>query len=169
MPVLVFGIVDQPYENENPPKAPKNPKVRKGKRNRRSDFIGGEVMTTGDVAEILEAKYHVYEIFFTVHEAEIANLMAEAYAGALEGVFSGAPATIDPFDSAAALIYTMFQTFIDQKEMDRLGYPGVPTKASLKGVSHRFKKKVSKPGRPSFQDTGLYETNFIAWLKGKIT
>lgn len=166
MPTLVLGIVDQPYENEHPPKpAPK--KVRKGAKHRKRDFIGGEVTTTGDVAEILEAKYHVYEIFYLLHEDDIAKEMVEAYGAALEGVFAGAPTSGDPFDRAAEKIFTMFQTFIDQKEMDTLGYPGVPTKASLEGVSHRFKKKQSKPGRPSFQDTGLYEANFKAWLQGK--
>jgi hypothetical protein len=50
------------------------------------------------------------------------------------------------------------------KEMDRLGYPGVPTKASLDGVSHRFKNKRGAPGRPSFSDTGLYEDSFVAWI-----
>lgn len=167
MPTLVLGIVDQPYENDHPPKpAPKKP--RKGAKHRRRDFIGGEITTTGDVAEILEARYHIYEIFFTLHEQQIADLMSDSYAAALEGILTGSPTTVDPFDRAAAQIYTMFQAFIDQKEMERLGYPGVPTEAAKKGVSHRFKKKISVPGRPSFQDSGLYESNFVAWIKGKI-
>ena len=88
--------------------------------------------TTGDVAEILENRYHPIEIFYEEH----------------------------------ANIETRFRHFLSQKEMDSLGVPGVPTKAALAGVSHRFKHPYAKRApRPSFIDTGLYEASFRAWVE----
>jgi len=50
------------------------------------------------------------------------------------------------------------------KEVEKLGIPGVPTKAALRGVNHRLKHPYRRRGaRPSFVDTSLYMSSFKAW------
>jgi hypothetical protein len=151
--ILHLGVIEMPYENEAP---------TPGKRRRKAKAPSG--MTTGDVASILEDKYHVMEVFFQEKQQLIADQLAQSVAGTLESIMAGAPPTIDPFGEGTKKVKGLFDDFITNKEMDRLGYPGVPTKASLKGVSHRFKGKKGEPGRPSFVDTGLYVDNFTSWI-----
>lgn len=146
---LHLGVVEIPYGYD-----------AGGKRRTKNVKIAA---TTGDVATILEAKYHIMQTFFDRNSSEIAGYLENGVSGAMESVLMGAPIPADVFGSANEKIATRFQKFIDDKEMDGI-VAGVPTKASLKGVSHRFKGKRSVPGRPSFQDTGLYETNFKAWI-----
>lgn len=123
--------------------------------------------TTGDVAEWLENKYHIMEIFATVHSNDIAKELENSVAGALESLMMGAPPRDDAFASAASKIKTGFQTFLLSGEMEHLGYPGVPTGAALKGIDHRLKHPYAKSNsrRVSFSDTGLYETSSRVWVE----
>jgi hypothetical protein len=75
----------------------------------------------------------------------------------------GAPPSIDAFGAAQGKIDALFRKFLTSKEMDGLGIPGVPTLASLEGISRRFKRGHG-PARPSFIDTGLYESDFKSWV-----
>lgn len=129
-------------------------------------------MTSGDLAEILEAKYHVMEVFYHLHEQDIATALAESGKNALEAVMNGtAPATLDPWGAATSSIELMFNVAIDMKEFDNV-IPGVPTQAAKDGTSARFKK--IKPGkkkrskkrgeRASFYWSGQYENSFRAWV-----
>lgn len=150
MPVLHLGVVDIPYSQA--PSA--------GQRK-----VKAATVTTGDVAEWLETRYHVMEVFFRQHAQEVAGDLEHSLAGALEDLLLGAPPGADAFGTAMAKVHDRFQAFIDLKEMDALGYPGVPTQASLRGVRHRFKHPYKRRApRPSFQDTGLYETSFTSWV-----
>jgi hypothetical protein len=161
--ILHLGVADLPYST--PESAPRKPPKKPGKRPRKSIGKSGEVMTTGDVAEILEAKYHVIEHFAQLHEGDIAHALENSMQGALESVLMGAPVSQDIFGSATSEIEDAFRKMIDSKELDTIGYPGIPTAAAEKGVSHRFKRPyVRRPARPSFQDTGLYETSFKSWV-----
>lgn len=138
---LTLGVIEQPYQD--------SPGV-----------------TTGDVAEILEAKYHPMEIFYEVHQQEVADDLAEGFAGTLESMLKGAP--VDPADlflSGTAKIDAAFKNFLLTGEMESLGIPGVPTKAAVERRSLRFKKKRGPSKRPSFIDTGLYESNFKSWIE----
>jgi hypothetical protein len=137
--ILHFGVTDLPYA------APR------GK-------------TTGDVADILEAKYHVVEVFYEENKEAVAGLLEESLQGAIESLVMGAPVTFAPLSGGLSRIEERFKKFLSDKEMDRLGYPGVPTAASLRGVSHRFKRPYAKRApRPSFIDTGLYQSSFRTW------
>ncbi len=148
---LHLGVADVPYVDKGTPS-------NKG-------------LTTGDLAEILEAKYHIMETFYHLHETDIANAIAESGKNALEAILSGAPATLDPWGAATSEIDLMFNRAIDMKEFDGV-IPGVPTKASLEGTSARFKKirpgkknRSKKRGvRPSFQFSGQYEAAFKSWV-----
>lgn len=140
MTTLHLGVVDVPYAD-----------------------AGGK--TTGDVAEILEDKYHVMRIFFELHDKRIAEWLEDGLSGSLENLLAGAPPRNDVFGEAMEKIQIRFRHFLANKEMDALGYPGIPTAASLKGVSHRFKRPYKRrPARPSFIDTGAYQKNFKAWI-----
>ena len=135
MPVVRLGVLDFPYAED-------------GK-------------TTGDVAEILEEKYGVFTHFWEVHGPAIVESIAEVQSSAIEA----AVASEDPAASTAELrtgylgvseeAKALFTTFLTMKELDGLA-EGVPTKASLEGVSHRFKNKKGAPGRPSLVDTGTF-------------
>ena len=144
---LNLGVNDLPYQNE--------PRGKKAK-------LAAGNQTTGDVAEILESRYGVMQHFYDKHQADIASDLESSVAGALESVLMGAPLERNAFGEAESAIQDRFQKFIESKEMD--GQPGVPTKASLLGVSKRFKNKKGSPGRPSFVDTGLYLSNFRSWI-----
>lgn len=145
---LHLGVVDVPYAN--PPR-------RKGSRARSG------TQTTGDVAGWLEAKYHVMEVFFESQQRRVAQDLEEGLAGALESLLMGGPPTGQPFASGLSRTEDRFKQFLSRRRIESMGIPGVPTEAALRGVSHRFKNKRSGR-RPSFIDTGLYQSSFKAWV-----
>jgi hypothetical protein len=139
MPTLHLGVNDMPYAT------------------------GGK--TTGDVAEILEARYGVMAAFVVMREGAIGSAVEESLMGAIENMMMGGPVLGRGQALAGALseIEALFKAALSAKAFDGV-IGGVPTGASLKGVSHRFKKPYAKRGsRPSFIDTGLYQSSFRAW------
>ena len=130
--------------------------------------------TTGDVAELLEKKYGVMLAYFNSHKKDIAKAMENSVAGALETLLEGGSPSESPFSSAESFIDADFRRFLSSSEIESLGISGVPTKAALDGISHRFKnpkyknvkgKQVKRPRRPSFIDTGLYQTSMKSWFE----
>lgn len=137
MITLHFGVIDIPYDE--------------GKA------------TTGDVAEILEAKYKIMQTFFDLHQDKIADFLAKDMAAQIENMLAGAPIPHEPLGEAMGEIKALFAKFLDDEEMN--GAEGVPTDAALKGISRRF-KKLKSGRRPSFIDTGSYQASFRAWVSG---
>lgn len=122
--------------------------------------------TTGDVAEILEAKYGVMSVFFEMYAYQIAGALEEEIQGALENLMMGAPSVKDPLVGVTSKIKEWFSKFIMEEQVEKLGIPGVPTEAAKRGVSHRFKHPYARrPKRASFYDTGLYERSFSAEIE----
>jgi hypothetical protein len=162
--ILHLGVIDVPYVQPNPqPKARKasaRPRLHKRHRKKYAN------VTTGDVAEILEAKYHVMEVFFRQHDQDVVAVQLEkSLKCAVESLMMGAPLTLDPFGTATSEIENRMKQFLSNREMDALGYPGVPTMAAQMGVSHRFAHPYKRrPARPSFIDTGLYQSSMKAWI-----
>lgn len=158
---LHLGVFDIPYAFEQ--EGERKTKTRKGKKKRRVV----KSTSTGDVAEILEAKYNLMRTFFEVKEVDIVKALEESVAGALESVVMGAPRSVNPFAAAEQQIEEMFKQFILSREAERVSIPGAPTKAAVKGVSHRRAHPYAKdnPRRPSFYDTGMYVDNFKAWME----
>lgn len=155
MPLLHLGVADVPYA-QAPGAAHRYTRAHSK----------GSAVTTGDVAEWLEDKYHPMEVFAQQHMDDLAKDLEGSLQGALEDLLMGAPAGADAFGSATSKVEERFKEFLSLKEMDALGYPGVPTQASLRGVSHRFKHPYARrPPRPSFIDTGLYQSSFKAWVE----
>lgn len=153
MPTLHLGVIDIPYAN-----APK-------KHQRRSGTAGTQ--TTGDVAGWLEDRYHVMEIFFEENKDQIVGFLEEGITGSMESVLMGAAnfSSLDPTGKAMSEIEDRFKQFLAMKEIEGLGIPGVPTGAAQRGVNHRMKRPyVRRAPRPSFIDTGLYQSSFKAWM-----
>lgn len=155
---LHLGVVDIPYAYDQQQVGKNGKPLKRAKKVTLST-------TTGDVAEILEAKYHLIEVFYEEHEDDIAKAFEESLAATFENVLLGVPPPNDPFAAANNKIEAMFKTFLSSQEVERIGIPGTPTKAALAGVSHRFAHPYAKRApRPSFIDTGLYEASFSAWM-----
>lgn len=150
MPILHLGVVDVPYV-----RAPSN-------RRKRGKVRAGTV-TTGDVATWLENRYQVMETFVQLHEADMARDLEDSLSGSLESFLMGAPVSLDPLGGATSKIEDRFKQFLSQAEIEKLGRPGVPTQAALAGKSSRFKGKRGKR-RPSFIDTGLYQSSMKVWV-----
>lgn len=124
--------------------------------------VGG--VTTGDVATFLESKYDVMQTFYDNNDQKVALALEDGLRGHLENLLLGAPPSATPFASGTSEIDHMFQSFIETGQMEKMGLPGVPTKAAIERRSSRFKKKRAKKARPSFVDTGLYVANFKSWI-----
>lgn len=124
---------------------------------------GDTSRTTHDVADFLEAKYHVVENFVTDNEQDIRALVKEQSARHAHAVIKGRPPNNLKMTTD---IKRMFSSYILRKRLDRR-VGGVPTLASLRGVNHRLKHPYRKgnPVRPSFYDSGLYLQNFKSWVK----
>lgn len=159
---LVLGVVDLPYSDPSPPKRVARPRKGRKTRGRKS-----KVQTTGDVATILEAKYGVMAGFYELHGQEIVEDLTEAMAEAIESLVSGAPVAQTPLAGLGDKVQERFKDFLDREELAGV-VAGVPTQAAVKGVSHRRRHPYAKgnPRRPSFVDTGLYESSMVAWVEG---
>lgn len=141
MPTLHLGVIDIPY-------------------------AGKSGITTGDVADILEARYHILELYYEIAGAEIiAQVLETSAAEAMESMAMGSNVGISLTADAEERLGAAFRVFLAQDELSGL-VPGVPTAASNKGVSHRLKHPYAKdnPERPSFIDTGLYSASMRAWI-----
>jgi hypothetical protein len=163
--VLNLGVIVVPYANEAQPE--KIPQAKKGKANKpvKPKSASG-TQTTGDVAEILEAKYGVMDTFAFAMLPDIAKDLEESLAGALETLMMGGQPSANPFASAESAITARFKNFLATGAIEHMGIEGVPTQAALDGVNHRLKHPYAKsnPRRESFIDTGMYQSHFIAWM-----
>lgn len=165
-----LGVIELPYAAVQPPstrRAVVKVRRRGGKAGpvQRSMRSANAAKTTGDIAEILEWKYHVMEIFAQIHEKQIADIIAGHMQDALDNILMGAPpqANIFPAEGIPEL-QKMFVRWINKRGMDGI-QPGVPTKAAQMGVNHRMKHPYQRrASRPSFRDTGLYLQAFRAWV-----
>jgi hypothetical protein len=124
----------------------------------------GKGLTTGDVAGFLEHKYGVMGTFFQVHEKDVIEALEGSMLGAFEALVMRQ--YVDPWGRGTQKIEQAFRTFISSREAERVGIPGTPTKAALRGVNHRLAHPYARANarRPSFRDTGMYMNSFRAWV-----
>ena len=115
---------------------------------------------TGDVAEILESKFHVMQIFADQNSDKIAEFIEDGVAGALENILAGAPSSLDVFGSSMSNIEDRFNEFIDNEEH------GIQTKAKSAPKAGARKKRQYRQvtHKTTFVDSGLYRNNFRAWV-----
>lgn len=136
-------------------------------------------ITTGEVAQLLEKRYHVMETFYESRKEKIAEWLAGSVANAIETIVSTG-ANVMPTLEAEQNIEAEFRAFLSANEMAMmvagltesernyfLGSTGGFTGAAMRGVSHRKKKPNSKKNkaRPAFIDTGLYQASFRAQIE----
>jgi hypothetical protein len=123
--------------------------------------------TTGEVAEVLERRFHVFETFVKMHGDLIKEAVGEALRGRLENAMMGMPdnnpGKLVP-DMWLSRIEERFKDFLDNREMDGR-VPGVPTKAAQRGVNQRLAHPFRKgnPPRPSFISSGQYQNSVRVW------
>jgi hypothetical protein len=72
----------------------------------------------------------------------------------------------NPFAGAMDKTTHDLKVFLSSQEAEKVGIPGTPTQAALRGVNHRRRHpyRRSNPRRPSFIDSGLYEASMRAWI-----
>lgn len=117
--------------------------------------------TTWEVAEILEKKFHVMEVFYESNAQKIADQLADGMAKQLRTLKAGAPRPRAVLPATMEKIGSDFKRFLDAGEWESI--TGQSIAAAKAGGSLRFKKK--KKARPAFIDTGLYQNNFRAFVK----
>ena len=136
--------------------------------------------TTGEVAVILEAKYHVMETFFEAKKQEISKILADGMAAQLATLMAGGPTSKSIAPGAMQKIENLFRRFLSANEIAHIVATLSPsemnyfvsrsrgmTGAAMRGVSHRKanpKSRKNKP-RPLFIDTGLYQASFRAKIE----
>lgn len=142
MPTLHLGVLVQPYQR------------------------GARGQTTADVAEILEDKYHVMGAFWRGHGDDVAGYMEQGLQQAVDALLAGTARVENPFAAAMDKTTHDLKVFLSSQEAEKVGIPGTPTQAALRGVNHRRRHpyRRSNPRRPSFIDSGLYEASMRAWI-----
>lgn len=125
-----------------------------------SDPDAKGAVTTGEVAEFLENKYHVMRVFYELHEKEIGQQIGVAVVERMESALQGNP--MQSGDVKIDDLKKMFRRYLDAGEWERTS--GQTIAAAKQGVSHR-KKSKKRGQRVAFIDTGLYQSSFEAWLK----
>lgn len=144
-----------------------------------SDASAGGATTTGEVATILEDRYHVMTTFYDSRQEKIADWLAGSVADAIENLVATGR-NVAPTFEAEQQIETEFREFLSRNEMasmlatltpSELAYftdsTGGFTGAASRGVNHRMKHPYAKANkaRPAFIDTGLYQASFRAWIE----
>lgn len=146
---LHLGVLVQPYRARG--------KLKSGK-------VAAPV-DTGQVAQWLEKRYGAMAAFVRVKENLIVGSIEQSVENAIEVLLKTGRA-IPAFSEGTGAIESAFRDFIDSQEVERVGIPGLPSQAALRGVNHRLAHpyRSSNPRRPSLKDTGLYARSFRAWV-----
>jgi hypothetical protein len=116
--------------------------------------------TTGKVMDYLEAKYGLIEHFIEENQELINKVIEKAAAKALaNNTKMVVPA------SDCRMLESLFKESIIGQRFDG-SIPGVPVKAAIAGISHKYLHPYAKRGsRASFIDTDLFRKNFKVWWK----
>lgn len=163
---LNLGVVDIAYQASEP--SQKVGQAKKGKSNKpKSPKREASLMTTGEVAEILEKKYGILDTFAFARLPDIAKALEESLSNELENMILGGKPPDNPFQGAESKITQMMKDFLSSQDVEKMGIEGTPTAAALKGVNHRLKRPNAKgnPRRPSFIDTDTMRKSYKAWVK----
>lgn len=128
----------------------------------------GSGKNTREVAEELEAKYKIVETFVDMEEDFIIDILENSLADDVEKIIAnlGKIPRTGISTRETDRIENKFRYYIQSEKFNGV-IPGVPTLASLRGVSHLLPQPYSRknPSRPSFQDTGLYKSSFRVWVE----
>lgn len=162
--LLHLGVNDIPYSQTIAP--PQARTIRWRRKLKPWQAIAG-TQTTGDIAQILEARYGIMAFFADAHGQDvIVPELENVIGGKLENLLMGGPSQDKIFEEGdLSGIEHAFRQMLDNRELDGR-IPGVPTAAAERGVSHRMSNPYAKRGpRPSFIDTGLYSAQMRCWVE----
>ncbi len=126
-----------------------------------SDKESKGATTTGEVAEILEGRYHVMEVFYELYKEDVAKQIEKQLKITIEAVMQGNK-NLDLNNLPMGKLESQFKNYLDMREW--AGVSGQVIEAAKSGVSHRKKEKKKATARPEFIDTGLYQESFRAWV-----
>jgi hypothetical protein len=165
MAKVELGFINTPYTDITIHR-PMTAAREESRRPRRRHFR--KTMTAEDIGAILEDKYHILDVFWKLHQKDVLAVLRETILSRIKRMLTGRSTISDRTFTGVAKpafkdIEKAFRNFLDKKEMDALGIPGVPTKASLIGTTGG-KFKTLRPGRPSFVATGIYRASFRVWI-----
>jgi hypothetical protein len=162
---LQLGFENIPYSARYSQQSPLTAtmKARRPRQMSQPQQAYGTGKTVGQVAEELEKKYGVVETFYNLEENYIVDSFEGAYINGMELGMGGG--SWDVIWDPSITLGSKFRRSLSSKRFDGL-IRGVPTRASIKGVSHLRADpfKASSP-RPSFIDTSLYQRSFKAWTE----
>jgi hypothetical protein len=132
----------------------------------RSQAAYGEGKTTSEVAKELEAKYGIVDMFYSMEEDTIVNLLEDVFGQELENVLLMQEHSKEVVTTKETnKIEEKFRRALSSRKFDGV-ISGVPTTAAQRGVSHLYKKPYARRAeRPSFIDTGMYQRSFRAWIE----
>ena len=116
--------------------------------------------STGEVASILEAKYHVMRTFVELHEQEICDTLTAQMGSMLEDAKTGAPIAFGVIRFPK--IEEEFNRYLDLGEWEATS--GQPTQAAIDRKSLRKKSGEYATQRPSFLDSGKYAESIAIWV-----
>jgi hypothetical protein len=160
---VMFGFDPYPYSKRFTARSPLNKMVKKMKPKVMSheQEVYGMGKTTVDVAEELEAKYGIVQKFYEMDGSDMLDdIIHDATEVAIESILSGKPAIINLPKVKLKEVEEKFRYNLSNRKYDGV-IGGVPTKASLLGISHlRQDPYAAKDSRPSFVDTGMYKESF---------
>jgi hypothetical protein len=124
-------------------------------------------ITTGDLAEILESQYGLFSNFVAFGLLDIADILADSMEKEINNIILGKPPGEMVLGSAMAEIEDRFKKdYLSEGGVEKIGIPGIPTEAAIKGTSRRFKGRKNKAGRrASFIDTGTLSASMKAWIE----
>jgi hypothetical protein len=146
---LNFGFEDYPYSVLGTAKSPLA-KYSVYKKRRYSKRYG-ENKTTGEVAQELEEKYGILDMFFEMEEDNIDDIIEDTFFEYAENVMMMQDYDKHALHERVAKLENKFKYALSNRRFDGR-ITGAPTKASL------------KEGRASFIKSGLYRQSFRAWV-----
>jgi hypothetical protein len=128
--------------------------------------VGQSIVTTEEVADALEERYHILEHFLEMEHDGIMSDFHQNFHLEIDTALSGRKPPKRRWGRFEARVTRRFKDFIHARSLDGVEY-GVPTQRSLKGVNRRLSHPYQKnnPSRPSFIDTGLYVNSMKAWVE----
>lgn len=143
-----------------------------------SDASDNGATTTGDVAQILEDRYHVMATFYESRKDKIHEWLAGSVANAIETLVETGSNVMPTFE-AEQKIEAEFRAFLSANEMAHMVASLTPAElqyfmdstggfmgAANAGYSRRFKNPgTPRKARPAFIDTGLYVASMRAWIE----
>lgn len=140
MTTLHFGVVDVGYTGEQ------------------------GATTTGDVAQFLEDRYHVMRTFLELKEDQIARVLVDQVAGAIESIAQGNRLPRPDWKPSMGKIDRMFRDFLDAGELQHLLPKSQKVSEETLRTSSRKKVMKQDEARQAFIDTGHYQASFRAWV-----